>query len=77
VSERGPRSFAMNTGQPLQAVLVRPGTLQVVSVYSGLLAGTGYGPHLAPGESSTIPAIGGTARCDGASVLRYRREPVK
>jgi hypothetical protein len=65
VSERGPRSFTMDTGEPLVAVLVRPGTRQVVGVYSGAIAGGGGGPHLKPGQSSTISAIGGTARCDG------------
>ena len=65
VSEHGPEDFSMDTGQPLSAVLVRPGTLQVVGIYSGGIAGTGYFTHLTPGKTSTIPAFGGTARCDG------------
>ncbi len=65
VSERGPTSFTIITGKPLEAVLVRLGTLQVVGIYDGAIAGTGYGLHLGAGQSSTMPAIGGTARCDG------------
>ncbi len=64
-TESGPASFFMDTGQPLEAVVVRPGTRQVVGVYSGVIAGTGYGPRLGPGESGTVPVLGGTARCDG------------
>lgn len=65
VTEQGPGSFRMDTGQPLQAVVVRTGTRQVVGVYSGGIAGTAFGPRLAPGDSSTIPVVGGTTRCDG------------
>jgi hypothetical protein len=65
VNDSGPNGFFMDTGQPLQAVVVRPNTLQVVGVFSGGIGGTGYGPRLAPGGSGTIPVIGGTARCDG------------
>ncbi len=65
VSEHGPGSFSMDTGQPLAAFVVRPGTLQVVALYGEGIAGTGYLTQLTPGEASTIPAVGGTARCDG------------
>jgi hypothetical protein len=65
VDERGQGRFTMDTGQPLVAVVVRPRTLQVVGVYSGGIAGTGYSLLLTPGKSGTIPAFGGTARCDG------------
>ena len=65
VSEQGPGSFLMDTGQPLQAVIVRSGTLQVVGVLSEGVAGTGFAPRLALGSSGTIPVVGGTARCDG------------
>jgi len=65
VRDSGPDNFFMDTGQPLEAVVVRTGTRQVVGVYSGGIAGTGYGPRLTPGQSSTIPVVGGTARCDG------------
>jgi hypothetical protein len=64
-SESGPASFFMDTGQPLEAVVVRPGTRQVVGVLSGGIAGTGYGPRVGPGESGMVPVVGGTARCDG------------
>jgi hypothetical protein len=65
ITEMGPNTFFMDTGQPLDAVVVRPRTHQVVGVFSGAIGGTGYGQHLSPGQSETIPVIGGTARCDG------------
>ena len=65
VSESGPGSFAMDTGQPIQAVVVVPGTRRVVGVYSGGIAGTGYLVRVGPGQSETIPVSGGTTRCDG------------
>ncbi len=65
VSEHGPGSFSMDTGQPLEAVVVRPRTLQVVALYGEMIAGTGYLTHLSSGKTSTIPVVGGTARCDG------------
>ena len=65
VDEHGPGRFTMDTGRPLVAVVVRPGTLQVVGVYSGGIAGTGYSLLVTPGKSGTIPTFGGTARCDG------------
>jgi hypothetical protein len=65
VTYDGPARFFMDTGQPLEAVVVRRGTRRVVGVYSGGIGGTGYGPRLAPGQSGKIPVIGGTARCDG------------
>jgi hypothetical protein len=65
VTEDGPSPFSMDTGQPIEAVLVRPGTRQVVGVNSGGIAGTGKLLSLAPGKSGTIPVVAGTARCDG------------
>jgi hypothetical protein len=65
IQESGPGSFNMDTGQPLQAVVVRPGTHQVIGVFTGAIGGTGYGHLLAPGQSESINVIGGTARCDG------------
>jgi hypothetical protein len=65
ISESGPATFDVDTGQPLQAVVVRSGTRQVVGVFSGAIAGTGYGGRLSAGQSETIGVIGGTNRCDG------------
>jgi hypothetical protein len=53
------------TVQPISVDLVRPGTRQVVSAYAGAIAGTGYGPLLAPGQTQTVAVVGGTGRCDG------------
>jgi hypothetical protein len=57
--------LAMDTGQPLEAVVVRPGTRQVVGVFSDGIGGTGYSFDLGPGQSWSIAFVGGTARCDG------------
>ena len=65
VSESGPGTFQMDTGQPLVAQLVRPGTRHVVGTYDAGVAGTGYGPRLEPGQVERIPIVFGTARCDG------------
>lgn len=65
--ERGPGTLSMNIGQPLQAVLVRPGSLRVVGVYVDGIAGTGQIVSLAPGQSTTVRVVGGTARCDGGT----------
>ena len=61
----GASSFEMDTGQPIEAVVVLPGTHRVVGVYSGGIAGTGYAVRLDPGQSYHVTVIGGTARCDG------------
>jgi hypothetical protein len=65
ISESGPGSFQMDTGQPIEAVVVVPGTRRVVGVYGEGIGGTGYVKDVTPGQSETIPVVGGTARCDG------------
>jgi hypothetical protein len=67
ITETGSGTFFMDTGQPIQAVLVKKGGRQVVGVYSGGIGGTGYAKHLSTWESETIPVVGGTARCDGGT----------
>ena len=51
--------------EPVEIVITRPGTRRVVGVYSGGIAGTGYAPPLGPGQSKAVRIVGGTARCDG------------
>jgi len=65
VDEQGTGRFQMDTGQPLQAVVVRLGTLEVVAVFSSGIAGTGYLLNLEPGHSASVPIVGGTAQCNG------------
>ncbi len=65
IRELGPGRFSMDTGQPVEAVVVRRGTHKVVGVYSGVIGGTGYPVNLVRDESKSVPVIGGTARCDG------------
>jgi hypothetical protein len=67
IKELGPGHFSMDTGQPVQAVIVRTGTRKVVGVYSAGIGGTGYRVNLARGQSRSVPVIGGTARCDGGT----------
>jgi hypothetical protein len=63
--EDGPGTFQMDTGQPLVAQVVRPGTKKVVGTFDGGIAGTGYGPKIGPGQDETVPVVFGTTRCDG------------
>jgi hypothetical protein len=65
--EQGPGTLSMNIGQPLEAVLVRPGTERVVGVYAEGIAGTGQTVRLAPSQSTSVHVVGGTARCDGGT----------
>jgi hypothetical protein len=57
--------FAMDTGEPLVAQVVKPGTRRVVGTLSIPTVGTAYGRPLELGQSYTIPVLFGTARCDG------------
>jgi hypothetical protein len=61
----GPGVFQMDTGEPLVAQLVKPGTRRVVGTLGIPTVGTGYGVPLDLGQSYTIPVLFGTARCDG------------
>jgi hypothetical protein len=63
----GPRTFFMDTGQPLVVDVVRWGTKQVVGSYTGAIAGTGYGLRIVPGQSYQVDTVGGTSRCDGSN----------
>jgi hypothetical protein len=58
----------MDTGQPLEAVVIKAGTHRVVGVYTGGVAGTGYTVTRGAGQSAANAApsvLVGTARCDG------------
>lgn len=61
----GTTDFSIDSGIPIRGSLVRPGTEHVVGVYAGGIAGVGGGVRLAPGETDTIDAFFGAARCDG------------
>ena len=65
ITNRGTAPFFMDTGQPLQAVIVRRGTHRIVGAYTGSIAGTGYGMRLTTGQHENVPTYVGTARCDG------------
>lgn len=54
-----------DTGQPLIASVVKPGTRHVVGTYAGGILGTGFASNVHDGESVAIPVIVGAARCDG------------
>jgi hypothetical protein len=70
-SNRGKAPFEMDTGSELIGVLVKPGTHDVVGVYSGGIAGTGYELQAGPGATTSLTeapgVIFGTARCDGGT----------
>ncbi len=55
----------VDTVQPITVELVKPRTRQVAGAYAGAVAGTGYSPLLAPGQTQTVQIVGGTGRCDG------------
>jgi hypothetical protein len=63
--------FEMDTGSVVEGVVVRTGTHDVVGVYSGAIAGTGFTLRAESGGSApsgTAPTvIVGTARCDGGT----------
>jgi hypothetical protein len=44
--------------------LCRPGTLQVVGGYSGLIADAGHEFHISPGGSETLNFVAGSASCE-------------
>ncbi len=59
------RNVRVITGSPIEVVITRRGTGRVVGVYSGGIAGVGFGPLLKPGQPANVDIVGGTARCDG------------
>jgi hypothetical protein len=65
VRNTGTAALRVATVQPIEVQLVAPHTRRVVGTYAGAIAGTGYAPLLAPGQSQAIPIAAGTARCDG------------
>jgi hypothetical protein len=65
ITNVGSQPFYLDSGSPLVAVLVAPGTNHVVGTYSGGIAGVGGGPTLAPGATGTVDILFGAARCDG------------
>jgi hypothetical protein len=64
VTNAGNQPASFDSGSPLVASIVLPGTTTVVATYVGAIAGVGDGATLHPGESHTIPIIAGTASCD-------------
>ena len=64
LTNTGPASLAVETGQPLLIFLFEPDGTVPVGVGAGGIAGTGLAFKLEPGGSSSIPATGGTSSCD-------------
>jgi len=67
ISYNGPHSFDMDTGQPLVAELLQPGTRRVVGFYHGGTVGTGYRSRISAGESYRVNVIGGSNSCQHPS----------
>ena len=59
----GTADVSFESGDPLTGVVVMPGTTDVVGTFTGVLAGTGAGAVLAPGESTEVGLVVGTASC--------------
>ncbi len=68
ITNRGTAPFFMDTGQPLQAVIVRRGTHRIVGAYTGGIAGTGYGMRLTKGQHENVPTSSGRHGATVASV---------
>jgi hypothetical protein len=65
VREDSTTPLRMDPGQPLVAMIVKPGTRTVVGRYDGQIAGTGLGLLLHDGQQVTIATIVAPWRCDG------------
>ena len=64
VTNTGNAPATFQSGSPLVGWVVLPGTTSVVASYTGAIAGVGVGGTLAPGESSEIAVLVGTASCE-------------
>jgi hypothetical protein len=64
VTNTGPVGTTLETGQPLTALVFGSGTDRLVGGFTGILAGTGFGGDLAPGEGLEIDVLGSTASCE-------------
>ena len=67
IGQDGAGVFDMETGQPLTALVVRPGTLEVVGVYGDVNVGTGFRVRLTQGEKTQVPVLVGLWKCDGST----------
>jgi hypothetical protein len=65
VKNDGPKPLGMDPGEPIVALIVRPGTRTVVGTYSGPIGGTGLGLNLHDGQSHSVKTIVSGWRCDG------------
>jgi hypothetical protein len=65
VTYHGPDAFNVGTHTPLDADLVRPGTLHIVGTFSGIIGGMGVTLALRDGQTTSIPLLLGAYRCDG------------
>lgn len=58
--------LTFSSDQPLTAGLVRPGSSQIIGVYTGMIAGTGLLVDLEPGTEMGIDVLVSAASCDPA-----------
>jgi hypothetical protein len=65
IRDTGRTNVRVLTAQPVEVVIIKPGTRRVVGVYAGGIGGTAFGGSLHPGQSQSVRIVGGTARCDG------------
>ncbi len=65
VQEDSATPLSMDTGSPLVADIVRPGTRTVVATYGGGIGGVGFGFKLRDGEQVKVTRVVAAWRCDG------------
>ena len=64
ITNAGPAPYELSTSSSFTVYLFRPNETQPIASSEGLVAGTGYGRTLGPGDGIEIVAGGGTASCD-------------
>jgi len=63
LTNHGSTPISLEGDQPVTGVIVERGTKDVVAVFTGSIAGTGWGATLAPGESAENTFLAATADC--------------
>jgi len=66
ITNTGSGSVTFSAGTPYAAVLLKPGTDELLGVYDSEIAGVGSGATLRSGEHLTVDMLIGTASCNAA-----------
>jgi hypothetical protein len=65
ITNAGPGTFNVDTGQPLVGFVLHPGTRRVVATSVFAVGGTGFDARMRPKTTVSVPVVFGTGRCDG------------